>query len=270
MSIRVISYGGGVQSTALVVLATQGRLDDVMGGPVDAALFANVGDDSEHPDTLEYVRNIAVPWAAERGLPIHELHRYRKGEIETLYGRLTRGEYRGTAIPVRGEKGNPLSRDCTADYKVAVLNKWLGANGATKDDPGTCAIGISTDEIERAGRGKDSRYERRVYPLLDLGLNRADCMRIITDAGLPVPRPSSCYFCPYHSRQSWKEMRRDEPELFAKVVDLEEQMNRRLASHGKTPVWFSDALRPLSEAVIEAQPSLLDGPDSCGSGSCWT
>jgi hypothetical protein len=42
--ITVISYGGGVQSTALLVLAIQRQL-----GPVDAALFANVGDDSEDP-----------------------------------------------------------------------------------------------------------------------------------------------------------------------------------------------------------------------------
>ncbi len=45
---RVISYGGGVQSTALLVLANRGEIRYV-----DAALFANVGDDSEDPDTLD-------------------------------------------------------------------------------------------------------------------------------------------------------------------------------------------------------------------------
>jgi hypothetical protein len=43
MSLRVISYGGGVQSTALLVLAAQGRID------FGVFLFANVGDDSD-PD----------------------------------------------------------------------------------------------------------------------------------------------------------------------------------------------------------------------------
>jgi hypothetical protein len=33
---RVISYGGGVQSTALCVLATQGKI-----GQIDAALFSH-------------------------------------------------------------------------------------------------------------------------------------------------------------------------------------------------------------------------------------
>ena len=54
--LTVISYGGGVQSTALVVLAATGRL-----GKVDAALFSNVGDDSEEPATLRYVRMVSDP-----------------------------------------------------------------------------------------------------------------------------------------------------------------------------------------------------------------
>lgn len=62
MTLRTISYGGGVQSTALGVLATQGKLDDIMGGPIDAMLYSNVGDDSEHPATNEYVRNVFTPW----------------------------------------------------------------------------------------------------------------------------------------------------------------------------------------------------------------
>ena len=37
MTLRTISYGGGVQSSALVVLATQGRI-----GHVDAALRATL------------------------------------------------------------------------------------------------------------------------------------------------------------------------------------------------------------------------------------
>jgi hypothetical protein len=43
MSVRAISYGGGVQSTALLVLAARREIDFPL------AIFANVGDDSEHP-----------------------------------------------------------------------------------------------------------------------------------------------------------------------------------------------------------------------------
>ena len=43
MTLRVFAHGGGVQSTAALVLSAQGRIDF----PVH--LFANVGDGSENP-----------------------------------------------------------------------------------------------------------------------------------------------------------------------------------------------------------------------------
>lgn len=55
MSLRSYNYGGGVQSTALLVLVAAGRL------PGGVFLFANTGDDSEDPRTLEYVRTVAGP-----------------------------------------------------------------------------------------------------------------------------------------------------------------------------------------------------------------
>jgi hypothetical protein len=51
--IRAFSYGGW-QSTAALVLAAQGHID------FRTFLFANVGDDSEHPATLAYIRDHAA------------------------------------------------------------------------------------------------------------------------------------------------------------------------------------------------------------------
>jgi len=70
--LRVVSYGGGVQSLALLVLAAQRRI----GFPVFP--FANTGDDSEDPATLDYVRTVAMPYAAEHGIELHVLHRFRR------------------------------------------------------------------------------------------------------------------------------------------------------------------------------------------------
>ena len=54
-ALRSISYGGGVQSTALLVLAAQKRID------FRTFLMANVGDDSENPGTLRYLEEYAKP-----------------------------------------------------------------------------------------------------------------------------------------------------------------------------------------------------------------
>lgn len=265
--LRVISYGGGVQSTALVVLATQGKL-----GHVDAALFSNVGDDSEHPDSLRYVREVAKPWATERGLVLDELVRVRRsGEVVTLRGMLERAGSRSVEIPARMAGGAPGNRTCTADWKIKVVRRWCRERGASRASPAAVLIGFSTDEIERVGNAKPHPAERKEYPLLDLGLSRRDCQRLIADAGLPVPGKSSCYFCPYRTPANFAEMRRDEPALFREAVAVEVAVNLTRKRIGKDPVYLTRFARPLADAITEAQPQLFpDGPESCDDGYCWT
>jgi hypothetical protein len=269
VTVRSISYGGGVQSTAMIVLATQGRID------ADVALFANVGDDSEHPATLAYVRDVAIPWAAERGLPVHELGRVKRDKtVETLMGRLVKEGSRSLPIPVRMSNGAPGTRSCTKDFKIDVVGKWLKGHGATKDDPAIVNIGISTDEIQRVGNKRVMPYEQPVYPLIDLGYSRSDCQRIIADAGLPVPGKSSCFFCPFHRPQTWAEMARDEPDLFTKSADLEDLLNDRREVRGKDPVFLTRFGIPLREAIKPAQdmlPGFADPDfDTCDEGYCFT
>jgi hypothetical protein len=275
VSLRTISYGGGVQSSALCVLAVEGKLDEIMGGPIDAALFANVGDKSEHPATLEYVRNVMTPWAAERGLAVQELRRIKRdGSTEDLWDRLMRPDSRSLPIPIRMSNGAPGNRSCTADFKIKVVGKWLKQHGASKDDPATVAIGISIDEVQRVGNKRAEPYERPVYPLIDLMLDRSACATVIRGAGLPVPPKSACFFCPFHRPQTWAEMRRDEPELFEKSQQLEDVLNERRRMLEKDEVWLTRFNARLSDAIAEAQtPLFTDGAfndGQCDEGYCWT
>src|SRR5256884_6440302 len=86
--IKVFSFGGGVQSTACLVLAAQGIID------YQTFLFCNVGADSENPDTLTYVEEIAKPYAAKHGLALHELQKIRRdGSVDTIYSHLRSEEH---------------------------------------------------------------------------------------------------------------------------------------------------------------------------------
>ena len=267
---RVISYGGGVQSTALCVLATQGKI-----GHVDAALFANVGDDSEHPSTVKYVREVMRPWCLDRGLLVHETKRVRRdGRVETLLDRLVR-DTRSVPIPLRMDpSGAPGRRSCTQTWKIKVITKWLKAHGVTKENPATVLIGFSTDEAHRASNRTPSDYEIPEHPLLDLRLSRTDCKAIIKRAGLSVPPKSACWFCPFHRPANWERMRRDDPEMFGRVAELERMLIERRKSLGKPPMYMTRFGRPIDEAIKERQPDLvgLDAPDtdSCDEGYCWT
>lgn len=269
-SLRAFSYGGGVQSTAALVLAATGRID------FPVFLFANVGADSEEPATLDYLNRYAKPYAAKHGIQLHELHRVRRdGSTETLFGRLTREGSRSLPIPVRMSNGKPGTRSCTADFKIKVVGKWLKQHGATAALPATVGIGISLDEIERLNNRRAEPYERPVYPLLDLDppLRRYDCERVIRAAGLPVPSKSACWFCPFRRPSTWAETRRDQPELFERACALEDLLNDRRRMLGKDPVFLTRFNRPLGEAVAAAQdflPGLFDDEPLCDNGACFT
>lgn len=265
--LQVVSYGGGVQSTALLVLAATGYI------PHRTFLFANVGDDSEHPATLAYVRDVAFDYAAAHGIEIHELHRIptrgrSKGEIETLWGRLMRPGSRSLPIPVRMSNGAPGTRQCTSDFKIRVVGRWLKEHGATADNPAHVAIGISVDEIERANTRIREPYEIVEYPLLTLehrlaphGATRNDCKRIIAAAGLPIPGKSACFFCPFHRPAAFADQARTEPELFALSALLEDRLNERRDALGKDHVYLTRYGRPLRDVFATTQQALFDDWD---------
>lgn len=310
MSLRVVSYGGGVQSTALLVLAAQGVIE------FPTFVMANVGEDSEHPATLEYVRTIAAPYAEANGIDLHLIDRARRdGTTETLYGRLTKEGSRSLPIPVRMSNGAPGTRSCTSDFKIKVLGKWLKAHGATagrrcrthkhedesipvldsgephdtgpRADCGKCVspnfatvgIGISLDEIHRATTRRVEAYETVVYPLVGIGeetglkMTRSDCQRVIAAAGLPIPPKSSCYFCPFHKPATWADMRRNEPDLFEKSADLEDTLNDRRRMLGKDEVFLTRFGIPLRDAIKGDEHETLfelDENGTCDSGWCMT
>lgn len=275
--LRVISFGGGQQSTALLVLAAQGRID------FRTFLFANVGDDSEQPETLRYIEEYAKPYAASQGIELVELSRVgragpRRGETRTLLGDLERTDSKSIPIPVRMAGAGPGTRQCTDRYKIKVIADELTRRGATEDSPATVGIGISLDEIHRANNRTRISHERVTYPLLELGLRRTDCQRIIRRAELPVPPKSACWFCPMKRPSEWHELRRTQPELFAKACALEDQLvARRVAMRGpsgkpKDAAYLTGLGRPLREAIpdgVDLLP-LADEDDGCDSGWCMT
>jgi hypothetical protein len=262
--IRVFSYGGGVQSTAALVLAAQGRID------YRTFVFANVGEDSENPDTLAYVENYAKPYALEHGLELIEVWRQRKdGTRVNLY------EYAMTSnttipIPAYLQSGAPGKRVCTVEWKVNIVAKYIKQLGATKDKPAVVGLGISLDEFQRARTNSRIAWELLEYPLLDLRLTRQDCKRIIAEAGWPVPPKSSCFFCPFHKKDDWLTLRRERPDLFGKAVQLEERINELREQLGKDKVYLHRSLKPISQ-VIGLQASLFDMNDDelCDSGYCF-
>ena len=264
---RIFSYGGGVQSTAVLVLASQGKVK------YDHFLFSNVGEDSEHPDTLEYFKDVALPFANEHGLDLREVRKYRNNKEDSIRT-LVMENNRTIPIPVYLNSGSPGNRQCTYRYKIRVIDRWVKEH--KNGNRFTIGLGISTDEIQRARSTEPEEvykglFKELEYPLIDLRLSRSDCQRLIAEAGLLVPYPSACYFCPFHRDAEWHRLRQNRPDLFFDAVKIENHLQNKRVKLNKDTVWMHRKLIPLDQAIPD-QPFLfdLDNMDNCESGYCFT
>lgn len=253
--LRAISYGGGVQSTALLVLAAQNAIDFPL------ALFANVGNDSEHPATLAYVEQVAKPYAAQHGITFIELG--GASLLQSLYRR-----QRSVHIPVRLQgSGAPGRRGCTTDFKIRRIAAELKRRGATSENQASLAMGISLDEFHRMRSDSGNACYTLAYPLIDRRLDRAACAALITRAGLPVPPKSSCWFCPLKGQGDWRRLKRETPKLFAQSVALEQTLSARTEALGRGSCFLSSGQRPLTEAIgDDLQLDLFDDGAACDIG----
>ena len=263
----VFSCGGGVQSTACLVLAAQNAI------AYPTFVFANVGNQAEDPRTIQYVEKVLKPFAAYHKIEWVDLQRRRRdGTPVDLYEELHR-PIRSIDIPVRMSNGAPGNRNCTVEFKIKPIAKWIKRNA-----PGcTLGKGISTDEPHRATPSRENDGYVSAYPLIELGISRSDCLRIVREAGLPQPPKSSCWFCPYKTTDQWITMRRERPELFAKVTKLEQTLNARRAMIEKDKIYISGVgarrKQPIDVAVPDQLglfPEWIDEQDGCESGYCMT
>lgn len=269
--LRVFSFGGGVQSVSVLALQVQGKLVQ----PFDAFVFANVGEDSENPLTLDYLEEFVKPLCAAQSIHFGEVRKLRYKKPDTVYQSVVR-DNRSVPIPVKLQSGAFGNRSCTNGFKVEVVDKWIQAQGAMEAVVG---IGFSADEgrrIEKKPVGWHDHHKGHrfgfsklfEFPLIPLMLRRRDCERVIIDFGLPLPPPSLCWFCPFSTRAHWIEMKKHEPERFQQAIELEHRINEKRQSFDKDMVYLHRDGIPL-EAVgtqLALEADIANG--SCEEGYC--
>lgn len=247
---RVISLGWGVQSFALAAMSALGVLPKV-----DVAIHADTT--YERSETYEFARRW-TPWLEERGVKVITVTGHRNGAVLDEWG--------GVFIPAYTayEDGRPsgmLRRQCTGDWKIAPIRRWIreqtGHYGENDYLPYLMAmgggnelarllvqamiaedgalpqvemwLGITLDEIKRM---KPSGVQWMVnrFPfleLLDRPWTRHDAMRWMQEQGLEIPVKSSCVFCPYHNRATWREIKMAGNGDWQRAVDVDEAIRHK-------------------------------------------
>lgn len=227
--LRVMSNGGGIQSSTLIMMMCVGDLPWV-----DHIINADPGDESEatyrHLEWLDaqvrrYSNGRVLTHTVSRGGRLSDRIRNRAA------GRGVLNNDRFVSAPFytlggKGGRGGQGKRQCTREFKIEPLEKkerdLLGFLPKQRIPRGSCEvwIGISTDEVVRAGAAFTSWTVNR-YPLLEKRLSRRDCVAWLEGHGFPVPPKSACIYCPYKSNAEWRWLRDNDPKAWADAVEID-------------------------------------------------
>ena len=259
---RYMALGAGVQSSALYVLSCQGAYDN----PPEVAIFADT--QGEPPWVYEQLDRLEE-WGS---IPVYRV------TVGKLHRALGPGETRGAiaAIPafVRDADGKsgPTIRQCTRDYKVRPIErKARELMGYAPRDrikrSALCYLGISNDEMNRMRQNR-TRWIRNRWPLIELGLGREACARIVRDAGLGEPQKSACVYCPYHSDSYWQWLKDNHSDQFERACAVDDLVRDLSQAGVRQPAFLHRSLRPLGEVqFVDPRQGLLDF-GGCENGHC--
>lgn len=267
-NLTILSYGGGQDSTTLLLLYLYDEEFRQKYAPGDfMVIMSDTGN--EHPYTYEYVSSI-MQLCAEKGIKFFFITAnkgYHSGNWQSL-------KHFYKATDTCGSK--VFHKTCTVNLKITPFYAFLQAY--LKDEYSLSEIGFKTfheyaslygkiDVLIGIAKGEESRmkkpsereYEPKwrrmatniIYPLVSLGLDRQGCQDKIRELGHEVPMPSNCMICPYMSEIELLWLYRFYPGEYAEWVQFEKakiaKFSHKESNYG---VWKG---KLLPEKVLDAQ-----------------
>lgn len=237
------SYGGGTQSAAIAALIYSREID-----PPSIAVIADTG--REGSETWAYLDEVITPKMAERGVEIHRIpHSYATVDLWS-------GANNDTVLmPMYSSIGGMVGKYCSTEWKSRPVARFLRERGITSGD---MWIGFSTDEMQRC-RVPAPPYPHR-YPLIERKMSRGDCIALTNRMDWPTPPRSSCWMCPYKTKQEWAAL---PVEDFRQAVELEKHVQTV-----DPDLWLHKSCQPLDTVDFRGEPDLF--ADECDTGMCFT
>ena len=190
--IKIANCGVGINSVAGILHYGLDAYDEI--------IFSDTG--SEKPETYEYLKflNEEKKW----NITIINDH-YGKSLYDYYFEKWT--------IP------RMKFRDCTGKFKISPIKRYLRKKYGKKETF-DCDIFIDYGEYHRM-KTSDVKYQILSYPLVMDKIDRNQCIKIIKDAGYPIPMKSGCFMCPFNNKASWTNLKMNHPDLFDKSLQLE-------------------------------------------------
>ncbi len=215
---HIASFSGGKDSAATIILAHE------HGDPLDLIIFAEVMFDEEIsgelPEHIDFVKNKCVPLFESWGYKTQILH--GKETYMDCFNKVTQR----SKVPERiGRRyGFPMAGKCLINdrCKVGAIREFFKNQNM---DEIVQYLGIAADEPKRLkrieGTNKISLLDKYGYTE---EMARELCVKY--DLLSPVYSFTSrggCWFCPNARDQELRHLRNEHPELWEKLLDLENE-----------------------------------------------
>lgn len=202
---NLVSYGGGVNSTAMLIECVNRGID------VDLILFADTG--GERPHTYKYVETFSK-WLVEHGM--HEIITVYPPNENLEENCIRRGVLPALAYGFK---------TCSQRFKIQPQDKYCNNHHGCKDvwksgDKVTKLIGFDVDEAHRIRDYQSDKYIVD-YPLVDWDMGREDCVQAIEEAGLCQPGKSACFYCPSSKPSEIRQLAQIYPDLADRAMAIE-------------------------------------------------
>ncbi|CAE7860169.1 unnamed protein product [Symbiodinium microadriaticum] len=252
--LTVLSFGAGQDSTAILyMLAYDKKFRRKYAPGRLVVLFSDTGD--EHPMT--YLHLISVErFCEENDIEFYQITPdmgFHSDKWRTLRHQWEINHTVGMKVGFKS---------CTDNLKIKplyrFLNRWIAreyglpwygtpwknyfalVKFAGEYGKVDVMIGIAREEegrVASADAFKGSKWMmrsvNRVYPLIDVGMNRADCQQKIRDYGEVVPPPSNCMLCPFMNLVELLWLHRHYPKDFEAWCRFEDRKQEKFKHLGE-------------------------------------
>ena len=276
--IRVLSFGAGVQSTALFLKSCRGILPRL-----NYCVFADVGNEPKKVyDHLEWCKKEGE----KHGIPVVVVKHTEDGLKDDVLKNLGKIDgKRVVSLPFfsakkQGQVDGMVMRQCTGEYKIKPIIKFLRkevlglkkGQRVPKDAPKIQQwLGISFDEAPRA-KSSLEKWKTHVFPYLCWGLDspngkvwrRYQIINWLEEnyPQITVPR-SACIICPFHSNAEWRKIQENAEEWeeackFDEAIRKDKRSNKKLDSY----LYLHRSGKPLREVDIRSD-------EEKGQGALW-
>ncbi|MGF7011958.1 hypothetical protein M2146_002512 [Lachnospiraceae bacterium PF1-22] len=233
---KILSCGAGQQSTALALMSCENKITGLNKYPLvpvyDAILFCDLGGERKWVyEQVDFIKSICE----KAGIPFYILK--AKNLLDDYMKNF--GEKRVVTVPFwsideNGKKGK-MTRHCTIDYKIIQMQnfvRWhlLGYRKGQRTKPEDVQahemhIGFTVEEQQRIFDSKHKLFVNK-FPMVDMGLTRADNYAYVRERWGLKTRGSACLFCPFHTNYFFAECKRSCQEDYKTIVSFDEMIGK--------------------------------------------